>query len=519
MRTTRIAIYVAVLLGICVVMTFGALSVIHHRVRADVESTFDKVLAERDKTFHEARRSNAPRSVFISSSIDQERSLADLDKRALSSSYAFAYRSAFLGELKSSDHRHRGIACVMLGSSFDPELAPALAGLLDDATEVTWRYSNARPQVANFDPWSRETVRDYARRSLEHQTGYSFKSEVAFRRWWTENSENYRQKPWYWIAKWSFSGRHLSSPNAVKYNWEVVIGDEQIRELSHLKPDSALKILLMSAYLPLGIGGGSDVRPCGYVSFRYDTKAFARFVRTYSLKGKLISLLRQESLYPEIDSDCRFAFFAIAVMRLAKDVFTDADEPAIAAAQRVHFPYKPPVSDMVVFRSAIAPNRARSILVGAMRADPKMLILGHELIKVAGFSEPEMILAAYRSGNDKEGYISELVSAVENHRPVSMWLIREFARELTLTDHPPYMLYVGAHNLHELCRAANLRSGKNLVAKADIAALELRGVSYDKLPNEQDKLKMAEFEGWVHRNFERIKRELLSSLKSAKVDG
>ena len=524
MRVARVAICVTVFLGLCVGLVLGQGIIKRNRIRADVESTFDKVLAARDKTLLdakrlEAERSNAPPGALPLCYLDQEKGLMELDRRALSTFNASVYRSAFLDELKCSDHRHRGMACLMLGSSFDPELAPALAGLLDDASEVTWSYFHGSPAVAHFNPWSKETVRDFARRSLEHQTGYTFKSQAAFDRWWIENGRDYEKKPWYWTAKWFFSDRHISSPNSVKYDWDITIGNRQIGELSGLEPDAALKILLMSSYLPLGIGPQSDVSPCGYAGSRYDTKAFAGFVQKYGLKAKLVSLLRQENLYPEIDSNPRFTFFAGTIMDLSPDVFNEADEPAIAAAQQIDSPYKPPVSDMVIFRSRIAPDRARSIFVEAMRADPKMLILGHELIKATGYSEPEMILAAYRSADDKEGYISELVNAVENHRSVPLWLIREFARELTLREDPDYMLYVSARNLQALCRAANTRSGKTLVASSDIAMLELQGVSGGKVPNEADKLKMAEFEGRVRKDFERIKRQLLSSLRDAKADG
>ena len=516
MRTTRIAICAAILLGICLA---GGLTVIRVRALADVESTFDKVLAERGKAFVAEHRTKTPHNISVVGSIDDERLIVDLDRRALSSSSASAYRSAFLRELKCSNPKHRGLACLMLGSSFDPELAPALAGLLGDTAEVTWRYSYACPQVTGFDPWSRETVRDYARRSLEHQTGCSFKSEDAFKRWWAKSGKDDQRKPWYLIAKWASADRHLSSPESVKHNWDVTIGEEQIREMSHLKPDSALKILLMSSYLPLGIGPASDVPPCGYVSFRYDTKAIARFVRAQGLKEKLVALLHQKSLYPEIDSDLRFSFFTITLMRLSKDVFSEADEATIAAAQRIRQPFKPPVMDMIIFRSQIAPKRARAILVEAMRTDPKMLCLAHELIEVAGFVEPKMILAAYKQEDDKMGYISELVIALEHHRPVSPWLIREFARDLTLTDDPSYMLNVSAQDLHELCKAANMCSGKKLIADADIAALEPRGFSGGKVPTEEDRIKTAEFERRVHANFGRIKRQLLVSLETARVNG
>lgn len=519
MRFARVVVAAVLAVGVCTAALSAARDGVRSSVRNDVESTFDRVLAARDTAFDEAKRSGVRRDNSWRSSIDEEGLLIDLDRRALTSSRETAYRSAFLEELECSNHKHRGLACLMLGSVFDPALAPHLANLMDDSTEVTWRYSDACPQIANFDPWSRETVRDFAGRALEHQTGFRFASDAAFRQWWAGNGGDYQRRPWYWAAKWFFSTRHLSSPDAVKHNWDVTVSDEQVYELSRFKPDAALQILLMTDYSRLGIEEEPDARACGYVSFRYDTKAFARFVGAHGLKGRLISLLRQENLYPEIDSDRKFAFFAMSIMGLAKDVFADADEPAIAAAQRIRSPYEPPVPDMVMFRSKIAPSRARSILVGAMRADPRMLILGHELIKAAGYSEPEMILAAYKSADTKEDYINELVGATGNHRPVSLWLIREFARDLTLGDSPDYMLYVSARDLHELCRAANMASGKTLVASADIAMLEQPRTSGDKVSNERDNLEMAKFGERVRTNSERIRQELLSSLRSAKVNG
>ena len=112
--------------------------------------------------------------------------------------------------LKDTDPALRGMAAEALATLYQPEDAPALASLLDDSANsvpILWRRKifdlDLTIRTFDADPlderqiWQQRTVANDARDGLKLLTGREFADEVAFHRWWQNNSDA-RHCLWYW---------------------------------------------------------------------------------------------------------------------------------------------------------------------------------------------------------------------------------------------------------------------------------------------------------------------------------
>jgi len=503
----KAAIPVIIILTICGLAVLSTDTVDYDHAEADVEARLTKIIAIRENAVREAERSKSSYSDLNYAFLNYEPEAIALDKKALSASAIYIYQSAFINELKCTNPQHREVAFSMLESTFNPELAPYLARLLNDTSEVIQSSFSISPESRNHQQ-SQKLVCDYARNALEHQTLVTFNSETAFNSWWMKNGKNYRQKPWYWVARW-----YYGDPRTMHYSAGIPIDDEHIRDLSGLNPAVALRILLMCKCRLLDAGPESNIHTDMLSAFMYNKKAFARFIQEHRLQSKLISFLHQENLYSEIDSDQTFQTFASAVMDIGEYALTSADEPAIAAAQQIKSPFKPPVLNMILFRSKIAPQYARSLLVEALHSDPYNSILVNELIRVSGYSEAELILEAYKNSADQSGYVHNLRMAVEQNQSVPLWLIREFTRGLRPNKYFDYSPKTSIYTLYELCLAANTRSEKTLITDADIEMLMSQTLPDGSKPDGNNKQDMAKYNVQQQNAFIQIKKKLISSLE------
>ncbi len=411
-----------------------------------------------------------------------------------------AYKAMLRAELASPKPEYRGLACELLGLQFDPESVQALGAILDDPTPSVIQL--ARGQLAQTIDLSEHmrgllhceqaTVGELASRCLGTLTGLSFASASQFRTWWQGNNDHSNHL-WYWSMLWTRN----HTANVIDANGDRYRNDEVIRswpawtshedEFSRVEVNTRLKVLLLHEQdqlvqreiaLSMGLDPaqhGGDVPQIARSSFfnsGYPQRDYGtRFVVENGLKPRLLELLQQKQLYPEILTDGDFRILAYNILALS--VFTPQDEETLAAAQSLSTPFKAYAVPVVQVRCELAPDRARAILEEALKANMSHVALANQLVARVGSQDADLLTQAFTSwsGEARYSFATSVHKAVEAGIRVAPGFIRGLITQLA----PPGDFSGGKDQdsdraLAELARAANTITKTNLVTDDEITA-------------------------------------------------
>ena len=389
-----------------------------------------------------------------------------------------AYRDALIAELSSGNPEYRGLACELLGLAFDLKSIQRLGGMLDDNVQAGPTLIYDWPQSGPGSMYScSPIVAQLAAAALTRITGVSFDSRAAFDTWW-KHSGDHTRRIWYWGAKWRCWSSHegpfiLPKPGQPEPAPDFTVPVNQglsrhcVSELEQISPKDGLKILLLLANLDafdaevtqLSGSKGCRARP-EYSEERFADQAPVDFIRRHNLRPRLLDLLQQNNLYPEITSDDAFDGLCQRICALGRAVFTADDEKAFAAAQEVNHPFKPPIQRFLLIRANLAPDRAKAILTTALRGDPKLSMVAGEVARRYGSEERESLTKAFAAGGDSIAF--ELRNAASQKVPVSLSFIAELAKMLGKPD------MESSRTLITLAETANIAAGRDVISKAEI---------------------------------------------------
>lgn len=380
--------------------------------------------------------------------------------------------------------------CELLANTFDIVALQRLGALLDDtATCIASRLTMRQVGSTTFTLVN-STVGETASKAITAMIGICFPNTAWFDIWWRANSR-YEDKLWYWSAKWkrevcpgTIDGTPVLSLGVHGPDQSVVAADVKSR-LSRLKPDSALRILLLvrnQGALDHEIAvtlGGNDKRSI-WSDFTLpswagpDKQTIVDFVARNKLKGRLIELLCQKNLYPEVHSESAFYSLVTQIGELGSSVFSAQDEQSVAQAQTVNKPYQAPVESLVLLRTSIAPTRAHAILHETLARDPSLDRVARSLAEMAERDDQDILVKSFEVGDPWER--SALAERVKDAAGRASGIDLAFVKRLVaLTPEPTaddiaHRRYDAANCLCALARAANKLKGRDVIPEDDIRA-------------------------------------------------
>lgn len=434
--------------------------------KADTEACFDRISAYVSKQSPKWKENgaNIGNPSFGLYTHQDYKTLVDKTWKSKDAKQSHLYRNLLIQELRSPKPEYRALSCTLLEKGFDVAAIPEIGKLLDDSTEaIPQFYSAPLYQQVSSKEASKGTirmaaVREFASRALYSLTEQPFSSRTDFDKWWGENS-NYKATSWYWRKRWE----PMEGPAA-----SVA---QRIQDLSSLPDDVVIRAVILS-----GISWNDDD----------SYELLPKFLQKRHLSSRIIGMLMQQNLLPEINSQERFEHFVRRVNDLSLFVFTGKDESLIAKAEDIHLPYNPPIADLVLMRSNIAFPHSGSdlrcrvlplnekdktviILTGALRKDPTLVPVAIELVNVIGSKESAVLKHTFKSVSVYEK--KDIARAVADN---ACWMTPAFIRELVQLVPDPNSSDYCDGGLGYLSRAANSVLHKQVISEQEIAKVEFQ---------------------------------------------
>lgn len=453
--------------------------------QARVESEFQRIIASRQKRLvqkpaqprlNDSWRSSDPNLVY-----DNHMTRLKDTAALLGLLPNVDYRRAVIAELKSANPAYRGLACELLGFIFDLRALQEVSKLLDDQGDCLYSEVSVAQTGPAYVLLQPRKVGEVALGAMNRMIGMHFRSKSSFDFWWKSNSKH-QDKIWYWRARWLHE--------APRYRDEFVglektpdLGASDVEgALSSLPTDTQLKILLLAArdgaledearwtvgdkYREDGVwpGMGGSPAPAGL-----DSKLIAKFVQEHRLKGRLIELLQQKAEIP----GASFDRLAPAICNLGTDVFSSEDEPALAAAQVIVKPHKPPVSELVLLRVQLVPERRQAILRETLSNAPDLAEVALALTNNLGPDDADALVKSFQAADQysQRTLADRAKTFAGKASGIDLALIHRLAG--SLSDPPAgnvYTYFDPAKTLCALAGAANTVSGRTLISDEAIKA-------------------------------------------------
>jgi hypothetical protein len=428
------------------------------------------------------------------------------------------YGEALRAELASPNAMYRGLACEFLGWKFDSKSIPALAGMLEDhdASILQFVIAVSLPQLASM-PGSIEaryinslTVRLVAQNSLHELTGFSFASSSQFNDWWAAN-KNYTQRLWYWFTSRPYDDQRKREDEYLKLNAEIKLRIILLnRNYRSGQAEAALSMGLdpgkSDGHVPVW-GGGIVI---GYAAGKSATK----IVADNKLKYRLIELLNQKNLYPEIQTDNDFNMLTKDIALI--EVFNSEDEKMLAAAQRLTKPFKAYAKPFVEIRCRIAPDGGQSVLVESLSSNLNNVEWAQQLVAKFGSQNTDLLIQAFSigDGNGKASFAKSVYKAADDGLPVSRKFVADLISTLTLPGTQNGITSGPSHALAALARAANVILKKQIAEEKEIIAAEyvLEGKGFYLEDKEYSKEEAKAHDSKVPEAYEALRKKLLASL-------
>lgn len=425
------------------------------------------------------------------------------------------YANGLIASLNSSVAFTRGVACEMFALIHQPAAIEPLGRLLDDnsasATTIRRNTPQSGPDIIHL---SNPTVSQLARHALWRHTGILFRSKADFEVWWKAN-RNYENRIWYWAARWNFYNYHIPGTTD-----RSDLPGAEIASATGLPPnlpkDMALKILLLhkndaalgaecapyaatrGVRLDLSYGTGQGPYP----------DVITAFIRANHLKARVIELLSQKNLWPEVSSEDAFYSLISKIDELSPDIFTAADEPKLAAAQRVVAPYSVSVEPFVLMRALVAPAKARALFTESLMSNPRMITIACRLAEEYGSQDGRALTNAFSAAEsyEKQRIAESLLSAAKRGIAVTPAFIAGLAGELSYeTDTAGATSdYAIPVTLAKLATIANAVTGTVVATDDDLEALtphRTKGPLTDEMINHN---------AGVATAFDRVKAKLMT---------
>jgi len=512
------------------------------RAKSDVNDVFTRVIEKREKAFAETKLNVRPiakdEPTWLQPGAQGQVWEADLMILAIKATDPEAnkidraiFRSAILDELKSDNPKIRGLACQVLSVIFDPYLIEALGGLIDDKAQAVPVLNYGFPQTGPCQySWTQPTVGEMARISFYSLTSMNFRTKSDFDIWW-KTSRNYKDKLWYWAAKWS--SPHMqpqilersNPPSWFSNSWTNEL-TKDLQTLSKLRDDTGLKILLLyniqsarqaEAARALGVENGDIYQHISLTTTGQFAKGgdnittTAEYVNKHHLKTRLIELLQGKNVYAEATGE-GYNRLVSKILHLGNQVFTEEDEPTILAVEkRLTKDLRP---SCIIARSRIAPKRGLSILSAGIREYPNYYYLAQEMLKRYGAADTDALKKCFviSSDYDQREIADALERAATSGLPVPNSFIADLAEMLEEPTKP--RTYASAEALVHLSKAANFnaKSIGGIISDEELASITPRLYKID--PTGERKAHNSK----IPEGFKVVRSKLLAKLRSLKSE-
>jgi hypothetical protein len=342
--------------------------------------------------------------------------------------------------LNHDQPQYRAVACEFLSyfplQMIDRGLLPVIAQRLGDSAKAFDGARLVMGQQADFITRLANgvSVADVARAALAGATGFQFPDARAFDVWWQGNRDC-RHRLWYWVMRWErLPMAAAPPPGAGQWTTPVATAASKVSVetefpalVAALAPDEALKTLLLAGN-PGAIAAQSgaktrfdptlNVQPaanaaCWNGSGLYiEPKVVARFVQDYSLKPRLLELLRQDQPWPEVVTSVSKNRLLNCVVEVLKIAATPSDAAAIQQALDHATPVlaSDPALEarLTLLLTTLAPERSEQILLSQLEQNSKAANLAAELIRTTGLRHWDVIAPALRDGYVRETILPPL---------------------------------------------------------------------------------------------------------------
>ncbi|MHB0998280.1 MAG: hypothetical protein ACYC27_03460 [Armatimonadota bacterium] len=397
------------------------------------------------------------------------------------------YRSAIIVELRSDNSYNRGLACQLAGLYFDLDFVYALGQLIDDNTPSVPVMTVGTPQTGPaIKTWVKPTVGQMAKLSLISLIQMSFTTKAHFDNWWKAN-KNYKDKLWYWSAKWnrrvdysmwiSINGNIHPTALPVKVDGKVLEND--LQTLAGMPGDTGLKILLLhdntpakqyEAYTSVGLDDKTAREHLWVIHkirdsmiSKYDL--VTKYVKDHKLKLRLLELMRNENLYPEVKSGGSDVLFW-RIYTIGVKVFTLDDEPILAVTQQKTTD-RNYIILLAMLRIKLSPEKADAIALNTLNKHPDFYQMAVELISRHGTANPKLLLKSFSAVRYYEkDYITEAVyNAAKKGLPVSASFVAEMAESLDDLEYKKNdsNYFSSSRIIRYLAQTVNIIKGKEII--------------------------------------------------------
>ena len=344
---------------------------------------------------------------------------------------AAAYLRIAEGYLNHRQPQYRAVACEFLAhfplQVLDSGLLPPLGERLGDSATA---FDGAQSVMGQQTTGIRRivpgvSVADLAEAALHAATGHGFQKDAKAFEDWRQGNKDYHHRLWYWALRWSYlpwappPPEVLASKTPVAYPASRVSVETEFPALvGELGPEEALKTLLL-AYNVGAIAAQSkasffrsdepifrnpNVRLAanapvlGFYGTYVEPKVAAKFVEQYSLKPRLLEILRQDQPWPEVAAKESKRNLLAYVIEVLKIVATRADADAIQEALDHPIPALALGSEgrtpLTLLLTRLDPQRAEAILLAPFIERPNLGGLAAELIRTTGLKHWDTIAPA-----------------------------------------------------------------------------------------------------------------------------